>query len=238
MSCDDNPMYADFWPLVSRVWKEKLNIEPVLAYFGNKPMSEKYGTVIQFEPFYDVPISLQTLWVRYYYPSLEPDDVWIISDIDMFPISSYYFIDKIRDIDPEKYVHLNPCIESYGLIPSCYHVAKGSKFKEVFDLPDNWKESLDLVATSGFGRTINGNALWFADEEYATHKINNFKKKDDIIFLPREGGQNGYRIDRDRWKYDETLAKDGIYFDSHSIRPYSKYKNEIDKLVSLILWKK
>ena len=35
MSCNDNPYYSDFWPLVSKVWKEKIGIDPVLVYVGD-----------------------------------------------------------------------------------------------------------------------------------------------------------------------------------------------------------
>lgn len=235
MSSDENPLYSDFWEPVSKIWKKKFGITPVLIYFGDEKMSEQYGEVIKFDKIDDIPISLQALWVRYYYPSQEPEKTWIISDIDMLPISLYYFSEKIRFINPDKYVHINPCISSYGLIPSCYHIAKGSKFKEVLELPDDWEESLRQVVNSGFGSTVNGNPLWFADEQYATHKILNYKNKDDIVLIPREGGQNGHRIDRPNWRYNPDQVKSGDYFDSHSIRPYSKHKAEIDKLVELIL---
>ena len=32
MSSDSNPLYLDFWPIVSKVWKEKFDIEPILYY--------------------------------------------------------------------------------------------------------------------------------------------------------------------------------------------------------------
>ena len=235
LSCDDNKLYSDFWPLVSRVWKEKFNIEPVLLYFGKEKMSTEFGTVINIDIIKEIPISIQTLWIRYFYPSQEPETTWIISDIDMFPISKYYFVDKISNIEDNKYVHLNPCINTYNLIPSCYHVAKGSKFKEVLDLPDSWEESIHQVVNSGFGKSVDGNKYWFADEQYATNKILNYTNKNDLVFLQREYGQNGLRIDRPNWRYYEGLVSSGLYFDSHSIRPYEKYKKEIDKLVNLIL---
>ena len=31
-SSDSNPYYLDFWPLVSRVWKQVFKLEPVLLY--------------------------------------------------------------------------------------------------------------------------------------------------------------------------------------------------------------
>jgi hypothetical protein len=42
------------------------------------------------------------------------------------------------------------------------------------------------------------------------------------------------RIDRINWEYDVDELKKGYYIDSHSLRPVSKYKLEIEKLILLI----
>ena len=44
---DDKEFYLDFWPIVSKIWRKKFNIEPVLLYFGNGSPSEEFGTVIK-----------------------------------------------------------------------------------------------------------------------------------------------------------------------------------------------
>ena len=31
-SVDDNPYYTDFWPMVSKVWKLRFGIEPILIH--------------------------------------------------------------------------------------------------------------------------------------------------------------------------------------------------------------
>ena len=48
-SCDDKEFYSDFWPIVSKIWKLKFNIEPVLLYFGTGNPTEEYGEVIKME---------------------------------------------------------------------------------------------------------------------------------------------------------------------------------------------
>ena len=237
-SCDSNRFYLDFWPLVSKVWKKKFNIEPVLVFIGNEDIEidDTYGTVIRMGDIKSIPKYLQALWVRYWLPVTEPDTTWMISDIDMFPISEAYFVDQIADIDDDKYVHLYPCVDSYGTLPSCYHIAKGSKFKEVLDLPDSWEESVSTVYNSNLGHDpghhLAGKTHWFADEKYAHSKLSGYSNQSDLVLIPREHGR---RIDRAFWNYHEKLVREGWYFDSHSIRPYEQYKDEIDKLVSLIL---
>jgi hypothetical protein len=45
------------------------------------------------------------------------------------------------------------------------------------------------------------------------------------------------RIDRLNWIYDEALFNKDHYIDSHLLRPYNKYKQEIDSLVDLLFKK-
>jgi len=211
-SVNNNKSYLDFWEPVSMIWKEKFGVEPVLFYFYKDYMeeeieiSEKYGKVIRVKMMKEIPEAIQVMWSRYYMPTLYPEEVSIICDIDMFPMSTEYFVEQIRHYENTKYLHINPAIETYGLIPSCYHIATGNNFKKYLELPDTWEESIMQVVKSGFGRTINGNPLWFADEEYAT-----------------------------RWGYEDEKVLKEHYFDCHSIRPFEKHKKEIKKLINLIM---
>lgn len=240
MASNNDPLYLDFWPIVSKLWKEKFNITPVLYYIDdnhNVEIDETYGEVIKLKPIPKIPVYLQCLWVRYWGFVNYPNDVCIISDIDMLPLSKEYFIDSISNIDDDKYVHLNPCFKSYGTLPSCYHICRGSKFKEILELHDNWEDSITFLNNLDLGRNPgNGNNKWFSDEEYSSNKIFDYKtnKPDEVIFLDRDGGQNGRRIDRSDWAYNIEYVKNNYYYDSHSIRPYHMFKDEIDKLVDLV----
>jgi len=231
MSSNDNPLYLDFWEPVSKCW-ESLGITPLLFYFGEKNFSDK--RIIKINKSNKFSEEIQTLWIRYYAPKLlDKNKTSIISDIDMLPLSEFYFIEQISSIPDDKYVHLNPCAESYGRIPSCYHVAKNEKFVEVLNLNryNTFEESLSECIK--YAEKSNG---WFADENFATNLLMK-SNKSDLIFIKRDGGQNGHRIDRvtnDHWahNYSLDLISLGQFFDCHSIRPYSKYKNDIDFIVN------
>lgn len=240
LSVNNNKLYLDFWKPVSMIWKLKFNIEPVLYYFYSNfleediEIDETYGKVIRIPLIKGIPDAIQIMWARYFMPSLDPENTYIISDIDMLPMSKEYFLQQIENVPEDSYVHINPCIESYGLIPSCYHISKGKNFKKYLELPELWQESILQVINSGHGKEINNNKFWFADEQYATEKL--LKNKDDkVLLLNRKNGQNGFRIDRDSWFYDEKQILKNFYYDCHSIRPYEKYKEEIDKIIHLIM---
>lgn len=234
MSSDDNPMYLDFWPVVSKMWRKKIGVIPVLLYFGkdHQKIDTTYGHVINFDTPTKTPIA--TCWARYWFAAQQCHKVCIISDIDMIPLSTQYFVRQIENYDAEKsYLHLNPCIETYGRLPSCYHVATGDNFHSHLEIGDvNFEDSLKKLLYFNFDNSNcfikgEGDPHWCYDEFYATEVL----KNKDIIMLPREGGQSGRRIDRTDWNYDAGLLRNGYYYDSHSLRPYQQFKNEIDQLL-------
>ena len=238
-SSDSNPFYLDFWPLVSRVWKEGFGLEPILLYIDENhdiPISEAYGKVIKMKPVPNVPKYLQCLWIRYWYPSQVPDSVCMISDIDMFPVSKNYFIRQIVGIPDTKYVHLNP---SHEFLPSCYHIAKGSLFKEVLNLEPTWEESVTALHNRELGHNcfdgtnpiLKDKLQWGSDEEYATRKIRGYPDQSLFVMIHR----THQRIDRSHWVYSIANIRRDVYADSHSIRPYSAYKGEVDWLVNILL---
>lgn len=222
---DSNPLYLDFWEPVSKLWKLKFGVTPVLLYFGEGDPTTKYGDVIKIDCMPSIPLPLQCQWARYWYATTIKDNVGIISDIDMLPLSKHYFIDQIKNIDNTKYVHLNPCFGEYPRIPACYHVATGDTYEKVLGKYDTFAESMnDLIS-------VMSGDCWYFDEAYSTHKIKSYNDQTIFQYLPREGGQNGHRIDRPKWFWDDALIKSDWYFDAHCARPYSLHREGIDRIV-------
>jgi len=233
-SSNSNPFYLDFWPSVSKAWR-RLNINPVLLYIednDNVAISEEYGNVIRIKPIPTFPISLQCQIIRYWYATQLGNKVGVISDIDMYPMSNFYFNTQLEQIPNDKYVHINP---SVGNIPACYHVASGDTYSKVLgNISFDTYISKAILSSNGINTRYAGNEYWSVDEVYSTLLINNYEDKSLFHFIPRDGGQNGHRIDRSTWKYDRQLVSKGYYYDIHSIRPYSKYSNELKKIIDLL----
>jgi hypothetical protein len=239
-SSDSNPFYLDFWPIVSKLWREKFGIEPILIYIDENhdiPIDSTYGRVLKLKPIPDIPVYLQCLWVRYWIPSQFPDKICMISDIDMLPVSREYFIDQIRGISDDKYVHLNP---NHEFIPSCYHIAKGSLFKKVLELDDMWEDSMKGLHNKPLGHDcfdgsnpiLKDKLQWGADEEFATNKLRGYPDQSIFALIPRNHG----RINRVNWNYDPIGIAKNQYADAHCVRPLSVPENRrlVDKLVSEI----
>jgi hypothetical protein len=219
----DESHYLDFWPLVSEQWK-LLGIEPVLLYFGKGRPTDK--SVIVFEDKgYDLRIA--TCFARYWYAATLKEKVGIITDIDMIPLSKCYFVDQIETLN--SYVHINPCIETYSRLPSCYHIATGNEYAKILELTDTFENDYKKLTSKVYNNKecfIGDNKYWCFDEFYATEMIN---KNENVLFLDRKGGQNGHRLDRENWHYDPKQE----YYDIHSLRPFKEHEKKIIKIVEL-----
>jgi len=237
-SSNDDPFYLDFWEIVSKIWNLKFGVTPVLIYFGESKVSEQYGSVIKLNAPEGIPINTCCQLSRYWLPSTEENAVFMTSDIDMLPISKWYFMEQIKDIEDDKFVNLNCAHGQNGYFPCCYNVAKGSTFKEVLSLKDDWEEFI----TNGFWKSYSYNHTpnglnkvlphWVADEEWSGKLISEFDQS-RVVRLYREHGLNYRRIDRGRWNWSKDDI--GSHYDCHSIRPYSSHKTEIDSIVECIL---
>jgi hypothetical protein len=223
-------MYLDFWPCVSRVWKLKFDIEPILLYVDEKniDIDDTYGTVIKLTPILNISTVSQSQFARLWYLQFFPKDVCITTDMDMIPLSSYPFKTAIENIDDDEYI-LSGVDET--TISICYNIAKGSIFKKYLELKNTWEEQIYILKDSIY--QINGEIYWGSDEIYLANKLKN--KSIMRLIRPSESRIDRSHYNYNYWPYSVEKLKLGMYYDCHSIRPYNTYKNEIDKLINYIL---
>ena len=99
LSCDENPYYYDFWPFARDIWKKRIGVEPQLVLISDTKSTDNFDSdgVLYVQKIEDVPIHLQAQLARIYYTKYFPNEVCLISDIDMFPVSSDFFnVQKIE----------------------------------------------------------------------------------------------------------------------------------------------
>ncbi len=157
MSSNSDPEYLDFWPVVAEAW-QKLGITPVLFYIPDHPADapvvpqEAPGTQVHTVPLLpDVHLVLQASLLRYWGSCKYPNDVVIISDIDLLPLSRRFFVERLREVADDCYVHLKVSRVGYGhftlcetaaggrrdatkmrYLTACYHIAKGELMRRVW----------------------------------------------------------------------------------------------------------
>jgi len=153
--------YSDFWDINSKIFSECLGIEPLCLLFGKREdakISDKHGKIIEMDFIPGLPKMPQIALWKFYYTQGEPETTWMIGDIDQIPLQSYAFVDQIKNVPEDHYVHLseNELSEKYGHspkfwmnepkpdgstdLPAHYHVAKGKVFKEFLSLDVPFKD--------------------------------------------------------------------------------------------------
>ena len=225
MGSDMNPFYLDFWPVVSRVWKQKFNITPVLGLICDEDSDlydDGYGLVKKFKPGNYFNIGNQSQLVRLYLSKFLSGNC-IISDIDMIPLSKKYFIDDLKKFKKEDLIVMssNHPMDGPNQYPMCYVAGNSTTFNKIFKTDVSWNSFLGSIPDNG----------WYTDQVFLYESINKYKSRN--LKFPFRSFFND-RIDRSGWNYDENLLKNGHYIDSHLLRPYCEYKTQIDKLISLL----
>jgi hypothetical protein len=228
VASDGNSIYLDFWPIVRDLWIKLIKIKPILVLISDKDLVTNNGDHIihEVKSVDSHSTAFQSQVVRMYITKYYSDSVCITSDIDMLPLSHEYFNNITNEFNDNSLAILSSDAYQSVRYPLCYNVAKGYTFNEILDLNCDFDEYCDRLSRYEQG--------WATDELYFGKCVNEFSDKSRICLLNR-GWQKGMainRIDRAYWRYDDTLLKNGHYIDSHSLRPYSIYKKEVDKLIN------
>ena len=225
---NNNPLYLDFWPIISKVWKKIFNITPVLGLIidgDEEIINDEFGIIIKLNRIDGHSDGLLSQLVRMYLPKYLNGNC-IISDIDMIPLSKKYFIDGLKEYNDEDFIVMSshhPQTINTNQYPMCYVVGSDLNFKELFDLNDDWETFVKKIP----------NQDWYTDQCHLYNMINQ-NNKINYKFPLRNGDFTNDRIDRTSWSYDVNLLKSGHYVDSHLLRPYLTYKKEIDELINLL----
>jgi hypothetical protein len=231
VSTDDNPMYSDFWPVVKNLWSNLVGIKPILVKISDTDeiIEDDECIIHNIKRINGIKTGLQSQIARMFVTKYYKDSVCLTSDIDMLPLSKSYFTSDIENLNNDSMVIFSSDAYEYiDRYPICYNAAKGSLFTEILQLDVSFEEYCNRLLSLGWG--------WDTDELYFGKMINSYYDQSKITKLNRgwSFGVAKDRLDRIRWKYDPNNFKNQ-FIDSHSLRPYSTHKTQIDKIVNLVL---
>ncbi len=227
LSSNESKKYLDFWPIVSSAWKE-IGIEPTLIYTGKKEFSNDNENIINFY-IKGINSAFVAQNIRLLAPSLFPDDVCLISDIDGMPLSKSYFLENIIDVKDNNFVIFRPSAASENMISIMWNAALGSTWSEIFEVKDR-RDIEERIRKWYPGKYKVGGKNWYFDQIILKEYLVNFENKSPNRIYKLDDQKSGFlRLNRSKLKdsknfYDENLA----YSDFHMPRPYRKHKKLID----------
>jgi hypothetical protein len=251
LSSNNNEMYYPFWNVVSKIWKTKFGIEPVLIFIGTEEeknkcdLSDEYGQIIINDLPIEGKLAWECTWALFYYTKFFPEDTCIIMGIDQIPTGTFFLKDSITHISDDSYVMLTD--DAYentpfgrwdigGISPTAYHIAKGKLFNDIYKFEETFEEEIKKInsmnLTTMWGKET-GNNKWGYDETYSSKVLYQQKNKFKIIGLSLNKEFNTRRIDCFRnveVPYNLEALKSNYYIECHSCRPYKDHKKWIDDL--------
>jgi len=204
LSCTPNSVYDFFLPIAARVWRDRIGYEPIVVLVGTHEWSSGHAKAVYdaisgreriefFEPIPGLPDSAVSMGLRQNVSALalDPDDVLLVGDVDLFPVDRDFY----HRYDPSK----NPIgvyyAETYGdLYWPAYGVSMPVR---------HWREVMGVVAGDFRGSVqrmftmenlirvgfkdasgVWDTRFWTFDERYASFKIKSSRFAGDVATFP------------------------------------------------------
>ena len=208
-SVNEKDEYTRFWKPISKFLKTELNLNSAILYTGKEDieLSEEYGDVHRIYCGDDIPTYLSAIWGYFWVSSFYPDKTCMTSGMDMCILDIDYFNNKIESFDESSYVVMNATgynpINSFwdgtSTVPSYYHVAKGSTFKEVLQFDDSFKDEIKKFNSLDYSNKYNGysdnpasflkevsvesGGKWCLDEMYSSDMIREYRGQVKLLSM-------------------------------------------------------
>jgi hypothetical protein len=237
LSCSDDDIYRDFWPVVSWAYKKIIPDCTVhLAFLTYRDPDDELlarfrstGHVFTFTPVVGIPHFSQAKMIRFILAS-KLEGVNYIDDIDLLPMNKDFITYKT---DNRKEGHLL-CVggEVYGY-NGCYPVsqmtAERSVWKELINPDEKTIEELwhDWSGPVMFDRRENPliDLDWDKDSYFSDERlIRRLRHGKDIPIHEMERGYKNFMeatMDRYQWVLDPQKLNDNVYVNAHCTRPYN-----------------
>jgi len=231
-----------YWPAVSAAWR-KMGFEPVLAWVDQSSdvgtwRGQFMGEIVHVPPVDGIPICNQAKVARLWLAGEYPDDICIVNDIDLLPLSRSYVLDLMspltNQIMPAEHM---VCVgaEIYkgtadeGKFPMAYFAGYGSLFRRLtgYRFSTFVKRLVGLKEFDHKEDITNtlppGHADCFSDES----ALRVLLKRAQMPVQHKPRGWDPYTeraIDRASWSWDPQQLKEGRYLEAHCPHPFDAEK--------------
>lgn len=247
----DESDYLDYLPVVSLAWQKLLGIKPTLALVTEKSSLLNIDKYCQDVLYYDIDSRIpsgrcKTFVARMLMRYKFNDEVCMVSDIDLIPLSKHIFEQAMGLFKEDCFMSIGSNLFEFGdgdpmskivdpnlrKFPSCYTIAKSNVWKDLIN-PLGLND-YDLVSTwlniNEYDHKESANKENFCDESLIRLMIQKWNPaRDRIIGIPRplKGFTLLDRIDKGKWRLDQNNLFNGKYVDAHCPRPLKKYVTDI-----------
>lgn len=247
LSCDLNSMYYDFFPFIRKFWKKHVGIDCILILIADDiPISlkDEADSIILFPPVKNIPTAFQAQCIRLLYPCLLGEfHGIIISDMDIIPLESDFFLKTIKDLDQKTtFCIYRDVISEHQQYPMCYCAASSETWRNLFHIHtindiiltlEKWYSKDDYVISSAFSE------MWAQDQRQLFKAVSSVSSSSIVVVHKFTDEQTKFtRLDRANVDFISKNKKEikkeienKKYSDFHLPRPYKNYKKLLDEIL-------
>jgi len=220
LSTTSDPLYADGIKYVRKAW-ENMGAKVTVIQIGKLNDSRIESADMHFQSIPNIPDANFAKLIRVIMAQSFLDDYCLISDADMIPLNSDYFIENSEYACDDGILFYTKELDGddAGKFPACYMLAKGSTFKKYVN-PQQMPIQL-LIQSWRFGKMENASKLPFSDESIYRRLFEKAQKKS----LDRY--HQDKRLCRSNWEIDYDMLENHGYIDCHMLRPFNEYKDKL-----------
>jgi len=173
--------------------------------------------------------------LRLLIPALYPEDVCILSDIDMMPLSKKYFQDSISKLSEDKFVVYRSDATPDSMLPICWNAALGKTWGEIFSIKN--MDDIDETLKKWYPKKYKPyKKNWYIDQIKLREYLNIFEKNNSgrvNYFIDDDLGFG--RLNRDNLHDDfkEYINQKKAYVDFHMPRSFLDNEELINQVFKL-----
>ena len=231
LASDKNDKYLSFWPKVSEVWKN-IGIDPILIFVGTEPIDLCKDDNVFFFDSKEINPGFIARNIRMLYPALFPNDICLLSDIDIMPLDKDYFLKYPNKLDSDSLLIFRSNLVTNSQIPICWNAAKGSLWGEIFKIYE--KNDIYKTLLKWSHETKNDSvSAWYNDQIKLKFYVEKLQIEKPNKVLNYDDDDFGFRrLDRSNYTHAvKSIFNNEKYTDFHMPTPYTRNKLLI-KLVS------
>jgi len=247
---DMNPNYYKFIPSFIIAWNKlfpEINIHIVVV--ADEIIEEllPYQQYIKlFKPIDGIETSFIAQNIRLFYPALiKAHSGILITDMDMIPMNTRYYMEPIKDITENKFVCYRPlsCVGKAEMV-MCYNIALQDIWREIFniDSEQDIREKIRSIYQKekyfGENANIHYKPYWITDQLYLYEKTQEWNKLtqhliilDDSSYMQRLNKHN--HLNPNSIQILDNI-KSKFYSDFHMPRPYNQHYKQINSVINLL----
>ena len=253
VACNENTHYLQFWPIVKRSWWDLVGVPCVMVYVGETLPDDLKDdkAVLHFKPIPSWPTATQAQCIRLLYPALlKCDGAVMISDMDMIPMQSEFFLEEgFNTFLDNQFVSLRGIGEELKEIFMCYVGGKPQTWSELFHIKsiDDIYSTLAAWSSEFASNGQHGSLGWSTDQRILYNKVKEWtqSKPERVGLIPWT--PPNYRPDRlDRGNPYEWIQwnpllehkiQTKVFVDFH-MPPYTQFTKQIEDVLKYVLEQK